>query len=237
MCTPFPASSGSSSGAKLTRAPARRAISRTTSFRTTLRSAAAIPCGGGHRNLELVGGVLREEQFGLNARFCEGAHDQRAERIDASLRLQGKGRRRRCLAEELELVLEARHHADTELALELIESVTQEPPRTALPRRAVGLDDVAQHELQGALTRSPLDANPASRCRAAVAGRPPSQTGCPRARAPSGVIDELAGTHPTPACSRALSSGVGSERPRTIEPRSQQTSATSSAELKSASPP
>ena len=46
MCTPLPACSGSSSGAKLARAPARREISRTTSLNTTARSALATPSVG-----------------------------------------------------------------------------------------------------------------------------------------------------------------------------------------------
>ena len=45
-------------------------------------------------------------------------------------------------------MLEARQHARAELALELLQRVAQEAPRTALPRRSVGLDDVAEHELQ-----------------------------------------------------------------------------------------
>ena len=59
--------------------PLRRATSRTTSLRTTLRSALANALGGGHRDLELVRGVLGEEALGLHAGFHERAHHDRWE--------------------------------------------------------------------------------------------------------------------------------------------------------------
>ena len=66
---------------------------------------------------------------------------------------------------------------------------------------------------------------------------PVEPNGLGSASGPSGVSAWLAGTQPTPAPSRVSSSDASSERPRTIAPRSQQTSATRSAALTPASRP
>ena len=66
------------------------------------------PSGGPHRNLELVRRILGQEALGLRPCFDQRPHHRARERLRATLRLQRERRCRRRVAEQLELVLEAR---------------------------------------------------------------------------------------------------------------------------------
>src|SRR5262249_37497231 len=111
------------------------------------------------RDLELALRVLGEEEFRLRSCLPQRSHHVTGEWLCAPLSLERERQRWRHAVRELELVLEARENADSELALELAERLAQEVPRTRLPGLAVGLDDVAQHELERAVGGVPPDAN------------------------------------------------------------------------------
>jgi hypothetical protein len=106
------------------------------------------PLGRLHGDLELVRCILREEPLGLDPRLGERAHDLPRERLGTPLCLERERQRRRRVKHELELVLEACHHVDVELVLDLLQRVAQEAPWTALPGLPVGIHDVAEQELE-----------------------------------------------------------------------------------------
>src|SRR5207244_12936360 len=87
----------------------------------------------GHRDLELVRRVLREEPLGLHACLCERRHQLARERLGATLSLQRERQPRRLLAQQLELVLEAAAHPYVEVALELRQGAAQKLARAARP--------------------------------------------------------------------------------------------------------
>ena len=195
------------------------------------------PLGGRDRDLELVRAYSEMMQFGLHARLEQRAHHVGGERFR---HVAAPPARTAALAGASltswnscsKLASDARRRARPRAPA----GRRAGSARTALPRPTVGLDDVAEHELQGALLGAGLDADvacpdPGSRRRSPV-----EPNGLGSARAPSGVSEWLAGTQPTPASRRPASSSAGSERPRTIAPRSQQTSATSSVVLTPAPP-
>ena len=131
------------------------------------------PFGGSHRDLELVRGVLGHEPLRLRAGLHERAHRPAREAPCASLGLERERQCRRSLVEQLELVLEARQHAQAELVLELLDRLAQERARAALPRPSVGLGDIAQHEVERVDVPLAADAHAHARIgqQAQVAGR------------------------------------------------------------------
>ena len=150
MCTPLPACAGSSSGVKVARAPLRRATSRTTSRSTTARSAAASPSAG-------ATGISNwcAAYSGMNRSGAAPASRS------APMTCDGNGSARRCASSENGSAAGASSSswnscsklATTRSPVALRNScraVAQERPRAALPRAPVGLDDVAEHELQRA---------------------------------------------------------------------------------------
>ena len=216
MWTPLPVVSvGPSSGRKLARRPSRRATSRTTSLSTTLRSAPARPSAGAIGISNWCGGELREEALRLHTRFLQGAHHAGRERAHPPLRLAA----RRAAPPAAPRAARTRARSSPaarapELALEHVERLAQETPRAALPRAPVGLDDVAQQQLEAGRTPDP------ARTRVAGSGSrrrsPVEPNGFGSASGPSGVSAWSAGYPADAPAMLAASSSAASERPRTM---------------------
>ena len=229
MCTPLPGLRAGRAAARSSRAcRARRATSRTTSLSTTRGPRSRSPRRRATGISNWCGAYSAKNALGLDARLHQRAHHARGERLGAPLRLERERQRRRRRRSSSwnscsKLATSARPSSRSSSR----RRVAQEAPRAALPRLAVGLDDVAQHELQRALAAVRLDqhAGVGVGQQAQVAGRAERVGLGERAERRERVV----GGHPADAARRcSSSSAANTERPRTIEPRSQQTSATSS---------
>ena len=159
MCAPLPGAAGSSSGAKLARKPERRATSRTTSLSTTLRSAAAIPAAGSTGISNWCAANSAKKRSGCTPASISAPITSPRERLDAALLLQRERERRGASVRSWNSCSKLATQPRAELDLQLVQRVAQEAPRAALPRPAVGLDDVAEHELQRAAVPAVLDAH------------------------------------------------------------------------------
>ncbi len=228
MCAPVPTPSASCSGANETRVPRRRATSRTTSLKMTLRSAAVTPARRGDRDLELALAVLGQERLRLDAGLAQRRHHLRAERLREPLRLEREGGRRPPPAPR------ARTRARTRLARAGPRAgadgrahgagrcVRRHPSRCRRPRRC--------RRARGAAARR--SGHRSRRTRVVGTGisrrSPADPHGFGSARSPKAEIDWFAGTQPTPISRRRSSSESGTERPRTRPARSHVTRLTSS---------
>ena len=213
---------------KLARVPARRAISRTTSLKHDGAIGAGETFRRRDRDLELVWGVLGEEPLRLDAGVHQGAHHLRGKRIDEPLRVERERQRRRVVSLQLELVLEARLQARVERALELGKRVAQEAVAGSTPTAARLSRRCRTASARACCARRLARRARACRRRGAGAGRRSSRTGW--ARRPGRAASARGWRAPSRRRhGDARSSSVDSTaRPRTIAPRSQHTSATSS---------
>src|SRR5437764_1391712 len=107
-------------------------------LRSARHTAPALQRWGRRRTAEMGLGAVR-----VDARLGERRHHLRRERLGPPLRLERERKRGGRVVQQLELLLEACHHANVELRLKLAQRIAQEAARAALPWPAVGLSDVA----------------------------------------------------------------------------------------------
>ena len=226
----MPASPGSSSGTNVARLPSRRAISRTTSRMTTARSAAWQAGAGatGTSNWRLA--YSGKKRSGSTSASTSAAISSLANGSAARCAASENGSSARpsptswnsCSKLAWASIPSCCSRAATMRARNARGQHAQGRPSSSTMSQSINSSALAPGSAptlvrvcgSGSRRRSPVDPN-----------------GLGSASGPSGVRAWLAGTHPTPRASGSSSSEARTARPRTIAPRSQITSETSSAAL------
>ncbi len=147
-CAPEPTLPASRSGVNVARLPTLRATSRTTSFSTTLRSAAAMPSDGATGTSNWCSPYSGRKSSGSTpaarsaAIVCDG---NGSARLCASSDIAGAGGLSSSSTNSCSKEARTRNPA---CRLQPLERGPQERPPAAIPVAAIDLSDVAEHEVQ-----------------------------------------------------------------------------------------